>query len=432
MNIMFLFVFCIQMSSEAALSRDKAYEMLKRTGFRWRQTEIMQLEANAKSAEAKSLRMPQLQLSAKEYLGKVNPLQYGLSINADTNLIAIGTTAIELGFILFDRSISDRIEAASKNQNLTSLQKEQYQLDLTSLMLAQFLNVQRLQRKLKALDASLSRSQEIEKIAQDKVSSGLGVKLDLMRAQTLLAAEELRALDANLSLSKAKQELATTLGQERLTDELEHLEVQWVDSHKILSIYENIIEQRPDIKGSKLGVTVTQLLEDAASHDRWPKVGLFGSIGVFHTGSAFGLGANNVNGMGGVLLSLPLYSGGRISAKEQEEHSKKIKAELNEHQLLLEAKSQLHFSALQIKTAQSAIHAAERQLKTVEEELRLVKQRFKSGSGNGLDVTNTLVNVANAHDSYIDAIFSYEVSKVSLFKNIGSFEKYFHSREGAK
>lgn len=387
----------------------------------------MQLEANAKSTEAKSLRQPQIQLSAKEYLGKVNPLQYGLSIAADVNLIAIGTTALELGYIFFDRSINDRIDAANKNQNLTAAQKEQYQIDLTSLMLVQFLNVQRLQKKLSALEASRLRAQEVEKIAKDKVSSGLGLKLDLMRAQSLVAAEELKTLDAELSLAKARQELATTLGQENIKEEFTKLELAFIDPHKEVSDFNQIIELRPDIRGAHIGAEMTHLLVDAAKHDRWPKLGLFGSIGVFHAGSAFGFGATNINGMGGLVVSMPLYTGGRIGAKVEEEEARNLKAEFQEHHVTLEAKSQLNLSVQQISTAQKAVETSQRQIKTLEEELRLVKQKYKSGSGNGLDVTNTLVNVANAHDANIDAIFAYEASKVGLYKNIGSFKNYFRS-----
>jgi len=431
MNVKWLNILCIAglsgaaQSSHAVISREKAYDILTKSGFRWRQTEVLQLEADAKSAEAKSLRMPHIQFSVKEYVAKVNPLQYGLSIAADVDMIAIGTTGFELGFLLYDRSIFDKIDAAAKNQNLTAAQKEQYQVDLTSLMLVQFLNVQRLQKKLEALDTSRERAEEVLKIAQDKVSSGLGVKLDLMRAQSLVAAEKLKTLDAQMSLSKARQELATTLGREDLREDLEPLSVKVIDPVKLASSYSDTIELRPDIKVARLGIETSRLLSDSARHTRWPKAVLFGSLGMFQTVSVFGLGADRVNGSGGLGISMPIYSGGGIDAEEQKSAAVALKAEFQEQHMLLEAKSQLLLSIQQLKTAQAAIEVSERQVKMVEEELRLSKQKFQSGSGNGLDVTNTLVSFASAHDSNIDAMFAYEVAKVGFFKNSGSFKNYF-------
>lgn len=425
-HILIFLSISVSESNAEILTKAKALEQLKGHGLRWRQTEVLQLEADAKSSEAKSFKRLQLHFSAKEFLGKVNPLQYGLTIANDVNLIAVGTSGIEGGYLLFDQAISERIDAAESNQQYTHAQSESYQNDLISLMLAQYLNVQKLKRKSDALAISKKRASEVLRIATAKVNSGLGVKLDLMRAEALVAAEELKGIDAEMALSKAKQELATTLGQEQLSDDLEELEPTLVDADQIVRSISDPLEDRADLKALKHGVKATNLMVSAAKRDRWPKVAIYGSWGVFNAGTTpFGLAATSANGLGGIAISLPIYTGGRIDGKEQEEAAKSLKTELQEGHLRLEAKSQIKLSLDQIRTAKAAVEVTDRKVKILDEELRLIQKKYQSGSGSGIEVTNTLVGVAEAHDSNIDAIYGYELAKVGLFKNLGNFEGYF-------
>ncbi|MCM0606819.1 MAG: TolC family protein [Xanthomonadaceae bacterium] len=424
-----IIIFFIQVFNESAastLTKLKALEQLKGRGLRWRQTEVLKLEADAKSSEAKSYKRLQLHFSAKEFLGKVNPLQYGLTIANDGNLIAVGTSGIEGGYLLFDQAISERIDAAESNQLYTHAQSESYQNDLISLMLVQYLNVQKMKLKTDMLSVSKKRANEVLKIASAKVNAGLGVKLDLMRAEALVAAEELKGIDAEMALAKAKQELATTLGQEQLNDDLENLEPILLDGDEMVRSISDPLDHRADLKALKQGVKATQLMVTAAKHDRWPKVLIYGSWGVFNAGTTpFGLAATSSNGLGGIAISMPIYTGGRLDGKEQEEAAKALKTELQESQLRLEAKSQIKLSLDQVRTTRAAVDVTNRKVKILNEELRLIQKKYQSGSGSGIEVTNTLVGVAETHDSNIDAIYGYELAKVGLFKNLGNFDEYF-------
>lgn len=78
---------------------------------------------------------------------------------------------------------------------------------MTYFVLVQYLNAQRLKKKLDITSITLDRDSRILELAKAKVSSGVGIALDLMRLRGLVEIDNLRQLDLKVSFEKAKRDL---------------------------------------------------------------------------------------------------------------------------------------------------------------------------------------------------------------------------------
>jgi outer membrane protein TolC len=103
---------------------------------------------------------------------------------------------------------------------------------------------------------------------------------------------------------------------------------------------------------------------------------------------------------------------------------------LQEKQLQLESETQVDVSLSQLTDAKAAVDVSLKQIEIAKKELEFSQKKMSSGSAGGLDVSNAQVNMANALDVNVQAVFSYEVAKVNYFRAVGDFDKYFALEEG--
>ena len=119
-----------------------------------------------------------LNLSPENWL--VDLTNYNMvSPPGDLSIFSLGQTAVQGKFALVDSGSVARLNAAKENVKYNGELTKQYQSDLTYVMLAQFLNSQRLKRKLETIQTTLDRDAEIEKLADARVAAGVGLVLDL-------------------------------------------------------------------------------------------------------------------------------------------------------------------------------------------------------------------------------------------------------------
>lgn len=401
-------------ASDEVMDRRAAVVHLRETSAQWKQVETLHEEAQAKVRMARSATLPSLQIISRQYFARFDGIRYGLPQFIETSPVLAGSSGLELLWIPVDFGAFARSEAARLNQEASEKQVEHLRSDLTFLALFQYLGAQKLRHRLDFAGAAYERSREILKIAEARVKSGLGLSLDVMRAEGLLATEELRRLDLETHYQKALEELANTLGRSSSEGiKLAPLKFQAFQ----------IKEQEPDLKTPTLEIQTTRTLVqaaqsmlDSARRERWPKLGVMGEIGYLGARSFLGLGPNSLNGSIALQISIPLYTGGRVDGKVQEEQARVRKAELQLEHLERQARSQMQMTVSQLRVADSAVRTVGKQVKAATEELRLMTRRFRSGTASGLELRTAYANLAAAHDTETEALFAFEAAKIQYFK----------------
>lgn len=424
----FLTILGVFTNSGYCLTRLEAYEKLKENGLKWQLTKTLEKDAQIKLDSAHSKSSPQLALLIAEYGGKINPIQFG--VDQDTiNTVVFGTTAIQGRWNAIDSFNDLEASQAEAQVKISGQQAKQFQNELTSLMLFQYLTVQRLQRQLDALDASVKRSEIINHLAQTRQKIGAGIPLDIKRAKSLYESDRIKKIQAYTKYLKARHDLAATLGQESFNENLEPLKYDPIQLHHFKKLVHQSISDRPDLKAAQIGIEEAQKITEKSKSFIFPKLTLIGEIGSTHASLA-GLGpTGQLTAFGGVMLEIPLETGGFITAKRNEALSLVAKATYQKQQVTLEVENQMKEAMEQLLAAEEAVSASQEFLKAAEEEVRISERRYSLGSSNIIEYSNSHSNLATAQDTETEAIYTYEAAKINFFKASGNLEAYLdHSQ----
>ncbi len=426
--LVFAYVSILEASS-SALTKSEAYATLKSQGFKWKLTETMPLDAEAKTEEANSEFNPRIQLGLRQYVARINPIQFG-GVNSETiDTVGFGTTAVELSWALIDPISKAKLLSASANEKMTAAQTKHFQNELTALMLIQYLNVQRLGQQVALLDANIEKSHLILKLVSARKTVGAGIPLDVSRAKNLVQLDQLKKIAIYTKYTKARHELATTLGIEKLIKEPTPLKANFFEVLNIEKFLSQTIEHRHDLKAAETALDAANGAEEESKKLLFPKLNLLAEVGTTQA-TFIGLPPKNMNGFVGISFSVPLESGGLIQAKRKEAALLHAKASLQIKQTRAEIISQAREALEQVLAANEAVKASGDYLKTAEDEEKYAEQKYRAGSSNILDLTSAHTNLATARDTRTENIFNYEAAKVNYFRTIGDFSDYFSTEKG--
>jgi outer membrane protein len=419
-----LFSFTGQSFAVELLTRAQAYEAMKNGSFKAKEIGLLDNEGQAAVDLASSQFYPLFTLEAREFGGRLNPIQFGLNDTSSVSWFTAGQTAVQIVVSIYNQANHDRAKAAEWYQKKNFTKRDQYYNDLTFFMLSQFLSVQRLRSKILVQQSGIERAEKIKTIAEARVGSGYGVKLDMLHAQTLLEYEKIKELELQTAYDKAIHLLAITLGRESLEQELEPLEM--VDFHTpddSKQVIESQVQNRPDIQSSFNLIKINESLTSAISHERLPKVSFLGDIGMLGATTPLGLG-RDINGSVGIQISAPIFNLS-IGAREDQSKASTAKAELEAEEATFEARSEVRQAIKQIIQAKKTIELSNHQLAAAEEEIKISSEKYSAGSMSGFEYSTVRNMYMEAKNSNIDAIYAFELSKAYYFKTISQYEAYF-------
>lgn len=415
---------------EGTLSRARALEVMQKQSALWRKAEIMKIEARAKSEEARSPLSPQLSLVSRQYVTKYSGLRFGLSDVFPTDFVHVGSSNLEVLYLIYDSAARERGQAAEENQKMTEFQIQRFQRDLAGQLLRQYASLRRAGEKTKNAQASVNRAELFQSIARARKNVGVGTQLDTVRAEALVASEQLKWVLAQTSFLQAKQELSNLMGA-RLSNLILEAHVPEVMKGKMLDP-DQVSAERPDVRMAQHLVGALQHMRNAAKRDGFPKVAIAGDVGFVGSQTFLGFGPGTLNASAGLQVSVPLYTGGRIMGKESEEEARLLQAELQLQQIELESRNLALLTNEQLESSEISLHTAERALKAAEEEVKVMQKRFQAGTASAVDVANASLALANASDHLTDARFSIEQAHIQYCYLAGTWDLLVTSGQGEK
>ena len=159
-----------------------------------------------------------------------------------------------------------------------------------------------------------------------------------------------------------------------------------------------------------------------ARGDKRPSLALFGSYGLqWQPPDEWRMADDDIsdNWMTGLSLSIPLFDGGRSSARVDQARLSLAQLQAQrrklESQITLEVKS----AALDLQEAQERIAAQQQTIGQAERGLSIAQVRFGSGMSTQLEVLDAQLALTTARTQYIRTLYDYAVAMVSLKHAIG-------------
>jgi len=256
-------------------------------------------------------------------------------------------------------------------------------------------------------------------IARDQLTAGVGVALDVTRAQAQVANARAQLIAARNDRDRAQLDLRRALNlpldaSVELTDSLNSVTPPDVVNEQ--AAIDIAIRTRPDIRAADAQLAAAEQQLAAIRATRLPTIGLFGNDG------ANGLGFNHLLNTYtyGVQVTWPAFEGGRREGQQQEQEAVARDIDIRRRDLRQQVAVDVRGAMLDIASAREQVDAARGRQRFAELEVEQARERFRAGVAGNADVITALAGLNAARTGLIDALAAYQTARISLARAEGT------------
>ncbi|HEY2378362.1 MAG TPA: TolC family protein [Gemmatimonadaceae bacterium] len=385
-------------------------------------------EAAARVTQARAALLPELSGNALQSGRTFNSVTFGITLptapgqpplfNPDGQVLGPVNTVDLRGRVqtnIIDYSAVQKMRTAKTQANAA-------QADVTSAGDAAatqaanaYVRVLHTNAQLKARLADSVLARDLVTIAQSQLEAGVGVALDVTRAQSQLAGVRNQLISARNDRDKAQLDLlrSLNLGLDTPLDLTDTLSSDVTDNLALdqATATARALRDRPDLRAMDEQILAARQNVAAIRSERLPSLSAFGDDGVVgKTGSTRLLPTYTW----GVQVSVPVFDGFRREGRIQEQEAMTRELDVRRKDLEQQASIDVRGALLDLASAREAIGASRERLRLAEQEVDQARQRFRAGISGNADVVNAALTLNAARSQYIDVLTSLQVARVSL------------------
>ena len=267
-----------------------------------------------------------------------------------------------------------------------------------------------------ARSADSSLAAELLEIARRQLAAGVGVALDVTRAQAQLAAVRTQLIGARNERDRARLDLVRALGLPldavvTLADSLDGEAPVALDP----SAAQAAARARPDVAAATAAVEVATRALRAARAERLPTLGVFADDGVISRRYAHLLPTYTT----GIQLSVPVFEGFRHGAREAELTASLRQAEARRDDLLRQAETDLAVAQLDLSSAREQVAASRERLRLAEQEVAQARERFRAGVTGNAEVISAQLALDAARGQHVDVLTGLQTARLTVARAQG-------------
>jgi outer membrane protein TolC len=272
---------------------------------------------------------------------------------------------------------------------------------------------------LQARLADSSLAVDLLNIARDQVAAGVGVALDVTRAEAQLAGVKAQLISARNGSQRARLDLlrALNLPLDTPLELADSLAAPPAGAEAIdpAGAVAQALSSRPDVKAAEQQLRAARVQLTATRSERLPSVSVFGDDG------AIGLNLNHMLATWdwGIQLSVPVFDGLRRENRIREQEAASRELEVRERDLRQQVSAEVRAALLDLSSARQAVDAARERERLAEQEVSQARERFSAGVAGNADVITASLTLNDARTQVIDALTSYQAARVALARAEG-------------
>ncbi len=422
----------IQLSLEGAIQRGLRYNL----GL---------IESNQASADVRASRLralstllPQLSFDGRQDYESISFKEIGLKLPPIPGFPGLPSTTgfgyqdarISLTQSLYSAELHSQYQA-QKNAEKASVLSTRDSRDVVVFAVGTaYLQVIASAARLETARAQLASARELDRQTANQVKSEVSPEIDSLRAQVERQSAEQRVMNAEDQFEKDKLTLARITGLAIdqdfvLTDALNYRPVTELTKE---SAIENAFRSRADLASAAASVRAAEFSLRAEKAQRLPSV----SIQADYGGGGSNIGNFNQVYTLAASVSVPLYTGGRISADIQQAQADLARREAEYADLKGRVAYDVRVAWLDLTASDSSAKVAERNKMLADRALTQSRDRYANGVTNYLEVVEAQETAVAASENHIQSLYSFNVAKIALARAMGASESRLHELLGEK
>ena len=286
-----------------------------------------------------------------------------------------------------------------------------------------YLESMRADRSVAAAQANVTLAQTLLKLAQDQRSAGVATGVDVTRAETRLAQEQVRLSRAQTDTEQARLQLQRITGLPlesafTLTDPL-RFDVE------TLPAVENAVAageaDRAEVRAAAAEVTTSNYEKGAARAEQLPWLEFLGDYGISGiTPFKSALPTRRY----AVQLNVPIFNGGLTRGRIQVATSREAQAELQLASVRGQVEEDVRLAYSGLRTTADTVRAADLSVTLAERELEMARDRFRAGVGDNIELVTAQTALANARLDQVTALAVYNGARLNLAAALGRAQTF--------
>jgi outer membrane protein TolC len=266
-------------------------------------------------------------------------------------------------------------------------------------------------RLVSVQEANVRNRQEHLAQAQARVKAGVGLPIDVVRAETAVAGAILSLNQARTAAALAQTTLALTMGIDPRTPlTLAEGEEPATATADVNALVRTALGRRPEITQAQAALQATQYAVNAARSTSLPT--LNGTVGFGMSGDRWWSDDHNVGV--GASVQWPLGDGGLTAGKVAEAKANQTAAQAQLTAAVLAVTNDVSQAYLNAKMAEQRLATADAEVTNAGEAVRLAQGRYNAGLGTFLDVLDAQAALTTAQTNRVNAQTAINQSRAAL------------------
>ena len=412
----------------AALSVDQAIQLALQNNLTTRLAKAQTDAARARVLEAAGALLPNaLGYVSQQRVLKTNLAAQGFPPGGLFNPLLGPYDSFDARVLLseriFDLESIQRARAAKAGSRLAVLRERLAAEQVSAAAALAYLGALRAHRGVETAQADLALAQRLQALAEDQKRAGSATGLDVARARTRAAQQQLRLLQAQVAERDVELRLKRVTGLPlgrpvALSDSLKPARLQLPAGDAAVS---DALGRRAEAAAAREAADQARLLASAAGAARLPSLTLNGDAGVL--GNTPESNSHVTGGFGG-RVSLPLFAGGQLAARQRQAKAVSTEEEARLADELSQIEEDVRSSLQQADAAQQQQTVASQALGLARQELSLAQDRFAAGVGSNVELTEAQDGLARAESDETAALVDANAARVNLAMSLGAMTDF--------
>ncbi len=274
--------------------------------------------------------------------------------------------------------------------------------------------------RVETTEAQVKSAQALYDKAADQLKAGLTPAIDALRSQVELQSRQQQLIVSRNDLAKLKLSVARIIGlppgQEFVLTE--KAPYQSLSALSLETYLQRAYALRADYQAALAQVRSAELSRKAAAAGRYPSLDVAANLGDIGVNPAQSNGTWQVNGG----INIPIFAGNRVHGDvlQADAQLKQARSQLGDLRSRIDY--EVRTALLDLNAAAEQVEVARSSVDLAEQALTQSQDRFTAGVADNLEVVQAQEAVASAHETYIESLYSHNLSKVELAYAIGDAE----------
>lgn len=344
------------------------------------------------------------------------------------------STGLSINQTLYDGGRSfNTVRQARTNLDIARLNQRQTRIQVIQNVASSYYGLLQAQQLLDVAEKNLNLSEQQVDLVQKQFDVGAVRKTDLLKADVARGQAKVDVLNRKTALDNARRQLFNDMGMQDFGQSISAVADEWTDVQVPSSAdaLELLKTKNPSLLIQQSRISLGVLQVKMAKGVRLPSLGASMSYSTNAEDSDALMEAVKNDWIVGMNLSLtvPLYSGSRLSTNQQQAKLSQQKSENDYITYLNDLRVQVELLRKSLENYSEIIPINQSVVVSAEEDLKLVQGRYSLGSATILEVLDAQVSLIRSNSNLINTVHDARIREKNLKAILGTLDLDYQTKE---